>query len=252
MVQVIYYLNRIEGDAINATKGAMCAFESKVFKMIKYVYKIKRFLFKKTFSDLLGYLRALFIYFMVKIFLRRTIITNGFCYFFGFPEIRGRGKIKMGRGARIGRNVKIIFDDDACQGALYLGRCSLTENDVIYAPRGGKIVIGDNSFVGPRCMIQSCRNSEVLVGNFVMLAAGVMIFGSNHIFDRRDIPMRLQGERADGIYIADDVWIGTSGIILDGVFIENGAVVAAGAVVRTLVPAGSIYGGVPAKQIGRR
>lgn len=221
-------------------------------KIIEHINKINNFISKKTFFDLLRYFKALLVYLVVRVVYWKIIKTNGFCYFFGFPDVYGYGQIEIGRGARIGRNVKIIFDDDTCPGELYLGKESLTEDDVTYAPRGGKIVIGDNSFVGPRCIIQSWQHSEISVGNFVMLAAGVMIFGSNHIFDRKDIPMRLQGERADGIRIADDVWIGASGIVLDGALIETGAVVAAGGVARAFVPAGAIYGGVPAKQIGRR
>lgn len=54
------------------------------------------------------------------------------------------------------------------------------------------------------------------------------------------------------ITIGHDVWIGTRAIIVDGVKIANGAIIAAGALVTKDVPAYSIVGGVPAKVIKYR
>ena len=53
------------------------------------------------------------------------------------------------------------------------------------------------------------------------------------------------------IRIGDRVWVGTRAIVLKGVTIGDGAVVAAGAVVTKDVPAGAVVGGMPAKVIGR-
>ena len=52
--------------------------------------------------------------------------------------------------------------------------------------------------------------------------------------------------------IAGDNWIGSNAVILKGVTIGRGAVVAAGAIVNRDVPDYSIVGGVPAKVIGSR
>ena len=48
------------------------------------------------------------------------------------------------------------------------------------------------------------------------------------------------------------MWIGTGAKILKGVSIENGAVIAAGAIVNSNVKAYEIYGGIPAKKISDR
>lgn len=53
------------------------------------------------------------------------------------------------------------------------------------------------------------------------------------------------------ITIGNRVWVGTRAIVLKGVTIGDGAVVAAGAVVTKDVPAGAVVGGMPAKAIGR-
>jgi acetyltransferase-like isoleucine patch superfamily enzyme len=62
----------------------------------------------------------------------------------------------------------------------------------------------------------------------------------------------LQGETRQGIVIENDCWIGAGAIILDGVRIESGAIVAAGSVVTKDVPAFAIVAGSPARIIKQR
>ena len=58
------------------------------------------------------------------------------------------------------------------------------------------------------------------------------------------------GEQA--ITIEEDVWIGTEAVILKGVTIGRGAIIAAGSVVTKSVGAFEIWGGVPAKKVRMR
>lgn len=74
----------------------------------------------------------------------------------------------------------------------------------------------------------------------------------NHNYKNVEIPIRLQGINRKGIKIGDDCWIGAKVTILDGTVLGNGCVVAAGAVVRGIIPPYSIIGGVPAKIIKSR
>ena len=64
--------------------------------------------------------------------------------------------------------------------------------------------------------------------------------------------IKEQGVNSKGIVIEDNVWIGASATILDGVTISKGAVIAAGSVVNKNVDKYAIVAGVPAKVIGSR
>jgi acetyltransferase-like isoleucine patch superfamily enzyme len=85
-----------------------------------------------------------------------------------------------------------------------------------------------------------------------MMGPDVKIMTRNHAFDSLDCPMNLQGDTFLPVIVGDDVWIGANAIILPGVTIERGAVIAAGAVVTKDVAAYGIVGGVPARPIGSR
>jgi maltose O-acetyltransferase len=85
-----------------------------------------------------------------------------------------------------------------------------------------------------------------------MIAGGVLICGVNHGHARRDVPMRHQAPEALPITIGNDVWIGMGAIILPGVTLGDGAIVAAGAVVTTDVEVGAIASGVPARLLRYR
>ena len=117
---------------------------------------------------------------------------------------------------------------------------------------GGDIVIGEHCYLNPGCVIYS--GNGVTLGNYVLLAAGVMLMPTNHAFSSRELPIRHQGFAASkgGITIEDDVWVGANAVILDGAKIGRGAIIGAGSVVTTDVPSYEIWGGVPAKKIGVR
>ncbi|OWO94142.1 hexapeptide transferase [Rhizobium esperanzae] len=112
----------------------------------------------------------------------------------------------------------------------------------------GDVVLGDDCSVNPF----ACVSGKVTCGNGVRIASHASIVGFNHGFDDPDRPIHRQGVVSIGIIIGDDVWIGANCVILDGVTIGNGAVIAAGAVVTQDIPALAIAGGVPAKVLRSR
>lgn len=111
------------------------------------------------------------------------------------------------------------------------------------------IEAGAYSFIGPGASIYP----KVHIGKLTMLAGGVTIVGGDHNYRKPGVPIVFSGrDKLEPTYIGDDVWIGTHSIIMTGVKIGDGAIVAAGSVVTKNVEPYSIVGGVPAKFIKMR
>lgn len=101
------------------------------------------------------------------------------------------------------------------------------------------ISIGDRSYIGDRTEIHAGKS--VRIGSGVNIACGCMIF------DRDYHKMDGNKEKMGEVVIENHVWIGAGCIILKGVTIGEGAVVAAGSVVTRSVPKGALAAGNPAK-----
>lgn len=105
------------------------------------------------------------------------------------------------------------------------------------------------SYVGPGCLI----NSGVEIGRYTMIGPHVKIVGNDHVINKSGIPVIFAGRPIfKKTIIGSDVWIGANAVVICGVKIGNGAVVAAGAVVTNDVEPYSIVGGVPARFIRAR
>lgn len=115
---------------------------------------------------------------------------------------------------------------------------------------GEGLKIGNNSNIGALNYI-GC-SGYIELGNNVMLGPKVGLFAENHVFRSVDIPIKEQGVDKQFIRIEDDCWIGANSMVLAGVTIGTGSVVAAGSVVTKDVPPFCVVGGVPAKVIKRR
>ncbi len=113
----------------------------------------------------------------------------------------------------------------------------------VYDPRN--IKVGDGTIIGYGCFIDG--RDQVTIGNHTSVASEVMIYSSEHDVSAADFHATCAP-----VSIGNYVFVGPRAIILAGVKIGDGAVVAAGAVVTKDVGAGEIVGGVPAKVIGER
>jgi acetyltransferase-like isoleucine patch superfamily enzyme len=85
-----------------------------------------------------------------------------------------------------------------------------------------------------------------------MMSPGVSIYAENHIFSDLTLPMKDQGVTVSFVVIEDDCWIASNCIILAGVTVGKGSVVAAGSVVTKDVPPYSVVAGSPATIIKSR
>lgn len=114
---------------------------------------------------------------------------------------------------------------------------------------GRGIRVGDNSGLGINCRIPEGS----IIGNDVLMGPNCYIIDKNHIFERTDIPMRIQGfTESVPVVIEDDVWIGRDVTIMAGRHISKGTIIAACSVVTKDFPPYSIIGGNPAKLIRSR
>lgn len=119
--------------------------------------------------------------------------------------------------------------------------------------------IGDNFYIGRFSQIEC----DAIIGHNVMFANRVALVGRyDHNYQQVGVPTRLSLSIRHPEYswkgidskviIEDDVWIGYGSIILSGVKIGKGSIVAAGSVITGDVDPYTIVGGVPAKKLGNR
>ena len=156
-------------------------------------------------------------------------------------------KVKMGKriviylSARLLRFPKNISigDDAVIKGGVQI--CACNENAIIE--------IGERTTIGFYAFIYS--SEKIIVGADCMIAPFVYVVDSNHSMTRSSL-MNRQPNVTLPVIIEDDVWLGARSIILPGVRIKRGAVVAAGSLVNCDIDEYAIYAGSPAKKIGDR
>ena len=170
----------------------------------------------------------------------------------GANTVIGRGvtlrhphKIRLGKNVTIDdysvldakgqSNTGIHIGDD-----VYIGR-----NSIVYC-KDGDIEIQSRANIGTHCEIFS--GDRVLVGNGSMVAAYCYIMSGNSYDYESQVAFADQKVYTKGpTTIGRNCWLGTKVVVLDGVTIEEGAVVGAGAVVTNNVPPRTVSMGVPAK-----
>ena len=123
------------------------------------------------------------------------------------------------------------------------------------------VVVGNHSYGTVDAMFTN-NETKLYIGNFCSIAKNVLfITASEHGYNKLStFPFKVlvAGETKPEAYskgdvvVKDDVWIGANAIILSGLTINQGAIVAAGSVVTKDVPPYAIVGGNPAKVIKYR
>ena len=153
-------------------------------------------------------------------------------------------------------NVSPLSDiEDSIRGSkIIINERVMIDSFVKIKPVGGTgdIIIGENSYINSDVVIYS--GNGVKIGKNVMISANCTLAPVNHeyhdknrkIIDQKFVPTK------GGITIEDDVWIGANSVILDGVIIEEGAVIGAHSLVRGTLESYTIYAGSPLKLIGKR
>lgn len=171
-----------------------------------------------------------------------------------------RKKCKVGENTFFYRTATILTDKD--RTGIEIGGNSHIRGELINVSGKGKLVLGEWCYLGERSTLWS-SGANLLVGNRVLIAKDVFISNNNshpieakarhehykHIVTKgHPFDSDLCGKT---IRIEDDAWIGCKSIILKGVTVGKGSIVAAGSVVTEDVPEGVLVAGNPAKFIKR-
>ena len=137
---------------------------------------------------------------------------------------------------------------------IQIGSQSVIDSFVKIKPAGGSghLIIGEHTVINSGCVLYT--GSGIRIGNHVAIAANCTFAPVNHAYMDKSRLIREQGFLPDkgGILIEDDVWIGANCVLLDGSILRRGCVIAAGAIVRSEVPAYSVNAGQPLRIINWR
>ena len=144
------------------------------------------------------------------------------CY---FPSVHARRFALRVAGMKISKNVRFF------------------EGVHVRNPKG--IKMGDGCSIGTRVLLDGRKG--LTVGKSVVFGYESIIWTLNH--DYNDINFSTKGAP---VTIGDYAWICSRSIVLPGVVIGEGAVVASGAIVTKDVPPYAIVAGIPAKVVGQR
>ncbi len=208
----------------------------------RYVLEQTLFLFLKGIPGLIGIgLRSL----AYKLILHSD----------GLPIVEDNVRIAQAANVHLGRQVYLDHGVylHACPQGIFIGDntfvmhgSELHVHNFRELPNAG-IWVGANSYIGESCILRG--QGGIRIGDNVLLAPRVQILAVNHIFDDPAVPVIQQGITAEGIQVDDGAWIGAGAILLDGVCVGEGAVVGAGAVVVRDVPSHTLVVGNPAQVI---
>ena len=126
--------------------------------------------------------------------------------------------------------------------------CRVLRNVTIYFPE--RLTLGRNVGISPQTQFNAAGGIDI--GDDTLIGPGCTLWSVNHRYQDISVPIQWQGYDAEPIVVGRDCWIAARAIVLPGVRIGDGSVIAAGAVVNRTCEPGSILAGVPAKVIGRR
>jgi acetyltransferase-like isoleucine patch superfamily enzyme len=208
-----------------------------------------RYVLEQTLYALLGWIPTLIGIGLRGFFYRLILKMDGMAAIENGVRLRYANYIRLERGVYLDQGTYL----HACPKGIDIGANTIVMHGAVLhvynfrdLPNSG-IKIGRDSLIGEYTIIRG--QGGVTIGDRVYTSPFTQIIAVNHVFDDPERPFVEQGITAEGIVIEDDVWLGSGAVITDGVRIGKGAVVAAGAVVIKDVPAHTVVGGVPAREI---
>jgi galactoside O-acetyltransferase len=140
----------------------------------------------------------------------------------------------------MGQNVDLVL-----YGELVLGQnVMLSDGCALQVSPGARLILGDRVFVGRQSVIRA--DELVEIGSDTIIAEHCTIRDQNHHLVPEE-RMREEATITSPVRLAEKVWIGAGVRVLKGAQIGEGAMVAANAVVKGVIPARVVAGGIPAR-----
>ncbi len=208
-----------------------------------------RYVWEQIVQALVGWVPSILGIGLRAVLYRGILHADGVAAIEDGVRIRFAGNVCLGRGAYLDHGVYL----HACPGGITIGAESFVmKNAILHVynfrdlPHAG-ITIGARSLIGEACVLRG--QGGITIGDDVYLATLVQMLAVNHVYHDTTRPISHQGITAQGIVVEDGAWIGAGAIILDGVRIGRNAVVGAGAVVTRDVPAYTVVVGNPARVV---
>ena len=156
-------------------------------------------------------------------------------------------KLPSARFIKIFSNIRVWYFKNVLKVLEKGGNESMLANN-IYIAKATNLKIGSGCRINENVYIEQAE-----IGRDVLIAPNVTILSRMHEFSSIDIPISMQGYKKQlKVYIDDDVWLGRNVIVMPGIRIGKGAIVAAGSVVTKNIDDYTIVGGVPAQLIKTR
>jgi acetyltransferase-like isoleucine patch superfamily enzyme len=181
----------------------------------------------------------------------------------GFPEqplyraMMGEGFIKTGKGCDLNAMSVILVERVSGKTNIEMGdNCCIRGTIMVYRA-DSKVTLGNNVYIGPGTFIECVE--QITIGDNVLISMNCNIIDTNsHSLDSAErLGDTIEWQKglsykdwnkvqSSAIHIGNKSWIGLRSIILKGVSIGEGAIVAAGSVVTKEVRSYTMVGGNPA------
>lgn len=191
-------------------------------------------------------------FFLRKVFFPYLLKNVGRSVVFGRNiTLRHPHKIVIGDNVMIDDNVVLDAKGSRNEG-IVIGENVIIGRNTILSCKEGSIYLEDYCNISANCSLLS--ETKIRIGRFSFLAGHCyLVAGGNHSYDRKDVPIMFQPSiDKGGIDIDEDVWLGASVTVLDGVAVGRGCVLGAGSLLKDSLAPFSIAVGVPARKIKER
>lgn len=127
----------------------------------------------------------------------------------------------------------VVIDTDRISKIRFGKRVSIHSRSRISTNSGGELIIGSNTSLNVGCIL-TCKH-KITIGEKVSVGPNVMIYDHDHIMGKKD-GVKNTSFNLKEIVIGENSWIGAGAIILAGTTIGKNCVIAAGSVVKGVVP----------------